>query len=903
MSTRLDLGRILFLILLFSLSCMAVMAGNLKGSIVDKETHEPLTGATIQVAGTSIGAVADLDGNYQLNLKPGIYSLQVSYIGYKTEVVDNLQIGMEDIVMNFELSTDAEVLGEVQVVARKNLEGERALQMERQQASLAIENMGAQEMSLKGISNVQEGVKKITGISIASAGQLIVRGLGDRYSTTTLNGLPIASPNPDNKLIPLDIFPAATVQNITVSKVYEAGAFADYSGAHVDISTKGNTGQDYFSVNFNLGSQLNALGQDIYHSDRKGGLFSTGNLAGKYWDQSYQEFEDIADQKDIFGTTFGIHRQTALPDFSGSIGGAKTWRFDGGDALSLLASGSITNQTQILKDAFVTTLSAQGRENTHFDYDSYSQELKLAGLLNLNYSFRQSDHINYTFFYARNAVDDYMSRSGFDYEGNDLLGSNSVFHAYSLMNNQLNGHHELGKNWEIAWSGSYGITASDEPDRRQVMFRRDPATGLPTSLFLLNQQETTRYFGELDEQEGVGDVRATYHFDDQNLLRFGGTYKNKQRDFRSVNFYYDLDDLDADITTIYDTDSYLNFENVANGSIDITRSMQLRNSYQAAHDIWAAFVEAEYHPTDRLLINLGLRYEQSRQTVDYYDDGSHPQRSILKKGDFFPALNLKYTLNDEQSLRFSASRTVTRPAFVEMAPFLYRESYGSAALRGNADLKNGYNINLDLRYELFPSHSTDMFSITGYFKVLQSPIERIQEAEGGSTVHSFRNAGDGIATGIEIEGRKEIIKDLRIGANASFMYTNVKLPEGEGIYTESQRALQGASPYLVNADLSYAPRFGTDKQLIMALVYNLQGPRIHTVGIYGLGDVKQDALHTLDFVATYQINEHFSVKAEVKDLLNSTIRFKQDVPEAGKKVTVESFQPGTGAEIGFSYRF
>ena len=166
------------------------------------------------------------------------------------------------------MESDAQALGEVSVVAKKNLEGERALQMERQKATLAIENLGAKEMSIKGISNVEEGVKKITGISIASAGQLIVRGLGDRYSTTTLNGLPIASPNPDNKLIPLDIFPASTVQNITVSKVYDASAFADYSGAHIDISTKENVGSDFLSINFNAGGKFNTLGKDFYRMDR-----------------------------------------------------------------------------------------------------------------------------------------------------------------------------------------------------------------------------------------------------------------------------------------------------------------------------------------------------------------------------------------------------------------------------------------------------------------------------------------------------------------------------------------------------------------------------------------------------------------------------------------------------------
>ena len=147
-------------------------------------------------------------------------------------------------------------------------------------------------------------------------------------------------------------------------------------------------------------------------------------------------------------------------------------------------------------------------------------------------------------------------------------------------------------------------------------------------------------------------------------------------------------------------------------------------------------------------------------------------------------------MNEKNSLRFAFSRTVTRPSFIEMAPFLYQESYGSAQIRGNADLQNGYNYNIDLRYELFEKNG-DMLSITAYYKHLKAPIERVQTLSGGSAVHSFRNADNGMATGVEIEFRKEIVKDLRFGVNGSYMYTNVKLPEG-GAYTNSQRALQGS---------------------------------------------------------------------------------------------------------------
>ena len=209
-----DSGKVLFFILFLTLSAMTVVAGTIKGTVTDKQTREPLTGATIQIAGTTQGTVADVDGNYSLDVNNGTYTLAIKYVGYKDIIINNVKAGKSDLILNFELESDAQALGEVSVVARKNLEGERALQMERRKATLAIENLGSKEMSLKGIGNVEEGVKKITGISVADAGQLIVRGLGDRYSTTTLNGLPIASPNPTS--IPKRISPKTSSTSVSI---------------------------------------------------------------------------------------------------------------------------------------------------------------------------------------------------------------------------------------------------------------------------------------------------------------------------------------------------------------------------------------------------------------------------------------------------------------------------------------------------------------------------------------------------------------------------------------------------------------------------------------------------------------------------------------------------------------
>ena len=894
MSMKLDLGKVSFFILLLVLSTMTAMAGNIKGTVLDKQTKEPLTGATIQITGTAQGVVADIDGNYTLNVNDGTYTITVRYIGYKDILLNNIKVKAETL-LNFEMESDAQALGEVSVVAKKNLESERALQMERQKATLAIENLGAKEMSIKGISNVEEGVKKITGISIASAGQLIVRGLGDRYSTTTLNGLPIASPNPDNKLIPLDIFPASTVQNITVSKVYDASAFADYSGAHIDISTKENVGSDFLSISFNAGGKFNTLGKDFYRMDRNGSLFKTPSLDQKLIDMSLTDFEEYARHNRLFNTSFQVSRKTALPEFGGNIGFGKRFTL-GGNEVSVLGSIGVSNDLQTMDNASIRTLEATGNTLNEFNYDSYSNELKIAALGNLGYSFRTSDHIGYTFFYARNAIDTYMRREGVDYEDHHLIGSNNVTHIYSLQNHQVNGKHYFGKQWDLNWSGSYSKTSSDEPDRRQVMFIREDDQ---IKLFKLNRQETMRYFGSLNEDEWVGDLTASYRFGDNNKLQAGFTYKDKNRDYMGTRFYYNLNKLNPTITDIYDTDSFLNMENVENGSITIDRKKQPKDSYTAGNSIYAGYIATEYYPVAPLLVNLGVRYEISKQWVDYYTDGGKAERSELNKNDLFPSLNMKYQMNEKNSLRFAFSRTVTRPSFIEMAPFLYQESYGSAQIRGNADLQNGYNYNIDLRYELFEKNG-DMLSITAYYKHLKAPIERVQTLSGGSAVHSFRNADNGMATGVEIEFRKEIVKDLRFGVNGSYMYTNVKLPEG-GAYTNSQRALQGASPYLANADLTYSPAFSNDRQLSVALLYNLQGPRIHSVGISGLGDIKQQPVHTLNFTGSYRFNRRFAVKLQVNDLLNQDILFMQEVPTTGDKVEVERFRKGTGFEVGFSY--
>lgn len=884
----------------------------LKGVVSDIVTGEPLIGAGILIEGTSRGTVTDLDGTYVLPLSQGTHTLSVTYIGYttvtlditvgpdgngKVQAPDDTSIALTGQGLVIYLAPDSQALADAVVTARKNLESLQALQNERIRSGFAIENMGAKEMSIKGISNAQESVAKLSGISIASAGQLIVRGLGDRYSTTTLNGLPIASPNPDNKLIPLDIFPASTIQNITVSKVYEAGSFADYSGAHVDISTKEGQSEDFFNLSFSTGGYFHTLGRDFYRMDGKS-LFLTPELDPKAETLPYSQFGDYVKSKDIFGTGFRTYRKDPLPDLNGGFGLGKNFKV-GRQTLSILASGSIKTGNETMTDAYYRTYeaSSEGSMQSDYGYDSYSQKIDIAALVDIDYTLREHDNIGFTAFFARNAKDTHLDRQGYDYqESYDLVGSNQVTHIYTLQNYQLSGHHETA-GWDIDWGASYTLTSSDEPDRRQVMFRRGEDGEL--GFFDLNRQETQRYFGKLDESELVADIKAAYSLNDRDRIRFGFTAKDKIRKFRSTRFYYDVRNLDDAIADVHNPDAYLNFENIQNGLLSVSRSQFKRDQYDASSLIGAVFAETDLSFGEKWFLNAGLRFEASRQSVDYNDDVEDLTRN-LDAFDLFPAVNLKYDLTSRSMFRLSLSRTVTRPSFVEMAPFLYQESFGGAQIRGNENLKNGYNYNVDLKYEFFAEKTTDMFAVTGYFKLLEDPIERTQRLSGGATEHSFQNADNGVAAGLEVEFRKELAGDLALSANASYMYTNVILPEG-GSYTNRQRSLQGASPYLANADLSYTPEFRDGSGLSLALLYNLQGPRIHAVGIMGLGDVRQLPVHTLDFAGSYRFNEHFSIKLAFRNMLDSTIRYRQDIPNAGRTVNVEQWKIGTGFEIGISW--
>ncbi len=886
------------------LSSQLLNAAVLNGTIVDKISGEPLIGAAVIVKGSMMGTATDVDGSFSLDLPEGNTTLTISYISYEeSEIILNIEDGMQPLLI--QLSQDSQNLDEVVVSARVSLESEGTLRQERIASNVAIENMGAKEMSIKGLSNVQEGVKKMTGVSVASAGQLVVRGLGDRYSVTTLNGQPIASPNPDNKLIPLNIFPSSAVQNITVSKVYNAEAYADYSGAHIDISTKELVGENFFSFGFSVGGNLGTVGNDFLRMDNAS-LFTKStvdpvalNANTNIGSAAYSIYgEDYARDNEIFETTFNVEKSTALPTFSGDLSVGHTFEVKNQE-LNIIAAFGVGNDQSTNYDSEARIYSYTGYITDEYIYDSYQTELKIAGLFNASVSLRDNDRLSFTSFYARNASETYSLRKGTDIDVSDEITiSNSTTHIYSLWTNQLHGKHEISRSWDVDWGLSYTMTESDEPDRRQTMFLQ---SGDDLVLYTNDSQNTMRFFGELKENDINADLALNYAFMDESKVKFGAAYRLKERDYTAARFYYDMrtnatnSSARFDESIIYDVNKYFTSDAYSDGAYSFIRDISDRYKYTSSSEIFSLFASTDLHFSQAWLLNLGLRYENGYQAV-HYNDGANT--SELISSDLFPALNLRYAINKGNQLRFAASRTITRPSFIEMSPFLYQESYGSATVVGNEDIENSYNYNVDLRYEKI-SNSGDMISVTGYYKLLDNPIERVQSVSGGGQIHTFENAEAGAAYGVEVEIGKRIIDNLNVSANATYMYTNVLLSDG-GSYTNKDRALQGASPYLVNADITYTPQFGEDR-LTLALLYNLQGPRIHAVGILECEDIIQQDVHSLDFTASYLFSGVYQVKLSASNLLNLDDIYTQEIN--GVDEVVERHKYGVGLSLGFSMKF
>ena len=871
---------------------------NIKGQIKDSDSKEPLIGATVQIIGSSMGAVTDIDGNFQLaGVEDGIYDIEIKYVGYKTVV--KRQIKIEDnriVTLDFELKADTQMLSDVTVVAKANRESESVTLLEQKKSIVAVQSVGAKELSRKGVGDAQGAVTKVSGISKQEGVKnVFVRGLGDRYNLTTLNRFPIPSEDPEYKNIALDFFSTDIIQSVDVNKTFGGTMASDVAGAGINISSKELVGRSELKASVSAGANTNVMRSGVMQMD---GVNAFG------FAQSSEPEADLNAYS--FHNSLDPSKKNAPVNQSYMLSGGKEWNW-GTDVFSVYMVGS-HDKKYAYYDEEVRNSITSGDLSQDMKGDISKIETSQLLMAGLNYRHSDKLHLQYDLMMvhaARESVGDYWGMDA-DFQSSDTYEGfmrRQQVNDNRLLVNQLSGVWKFAPKWSLDAGISYNKIKGMEPDRRINNLVKTAGGYVPMKGTGVQQ----RYFSELNE-------------DDINL-RAGFTYKLPDAygsEFSSVNFGYTgrlvTDGFSAteyDLSVIrqqsFDATD-VKFDRYYNqGNLDKGFFMQDRNQdeYDVDKKIHSAYAEATYQLSEHFIANVGVKYDNVNLGVNYrVNRGGTKGSQSIDKDYVLPSVNLRYNFNDRHALRFGASKTYTLPQAKEISPYRYISvSFNS---QGNPDLKPSDNYNADLKWDFYLSGS-ELFSIGAFYKYIKNPISRIEVASAGGFL-SYENIADhATVAGAEVEFRKDLfsrktaeeIHKLTFGVNGAYTYTHAKVSLAT-VSTGSQ--LEGAAPWIVNSDLSYQLQKGK-YNLTSTLVFNYFSDRIYTIGTEGFQDIMEKGIPTLDFVLSAKMGNRFSLSMKAANLLNASHQLTRKGNADNREVVLSKYKKGVDLSLGISYEF
>ncbi len=913
--------------------------GSVTGTLLDKEANnQPLPFANVLIKGTTKGTTTDFDGLYTIdNLQPGVHILEFSFVGYETLDKEIIITTGETLTVNASIGASAAALDEVIIKTTTKKESEVAILLEQKNAVTIQQKIGAQELSKKGVSDVATGLTKATGISKQSD-KLYVRGLGDRYNNAYLNGLPIPSLNPKLKLIDLGIFPTDIVENLGIYKTYSPDIFGDFAGASVNIDTKDRPGKGFLEFGFNSGVNSKAISNDFFLLN--GGQYDDWGIDDG--SRRVPIFLDIPNYNYVstdidyfpFDTSFNPEKRFNGPDGGMSVAAGKTFTIAEDQKLDVLVTGSFGQNHRTALGGNQAAFNSQGESITglgnfrNVDRYQYSTNTTLLG--SLGYRWNNNNKILATTLFVNDTQDELREfTDGVSSEDTDvgIRLRRGTYEQNNLFTQQLIGEHKFkdGK-YKLDWGAAYNKAKGLIPDRRQLVFTElqngNLVLGNRTSPDLANNQ---RFYQELNENDYSGKIDFDINFgkdeDDnfKNILTVGVAARAKDRDFESNQLNYNLNGFRNTNVDFNNPDALLNETNFLNGEYVVLENLNTTRIYEADLLTLAGFVNLQYALTEKLTFNGGIRTELFEQNVFYreqQDLETSPFRTQKIDETFIlPSISLKYVVNEKSNLRFAASKTVTLPKFTEVAPFLDEDVTESTL--GNPILKNSDNYNIDLKWEYFPEQSGELIAATLFGKYIENPIEKVFVASA-SNVNTFVNSDNAVIFGAELEYRKNLgnlfkveettWNDLNFGINATIMHTQVEIDptittfNGSNIApTNIERQLQGASPFLINADLAYGKKF-ENHNITTALDFNIFGDRVYSAGGNGVGDIFEKGFGVLNFNFKDEIGDHIEISFKAKNLLNPSIERFQDQEDLNQEFTTYKFDNGINFSLGVTLK-
>lgn len=920
MSIRFDLGKVLFLVLLLTLTTMVALADNVKGQITDQQTGEPLPGATVQVEGTTVGAVADANGYYTLQLQRGTYNLTVSYIGYRQQLLKGVKVA-GNVTFNIALEVDAQSLGEVKVTAMARRNTEVAVMEAARLSDQVVNNISAQEIKRTQDNNASEVIRRIPGVSLIEEKFVMVRGLSQRYNNVWINGGAVPSSEADSRAFSFDIIPSSQIDNLTIVKSPSAEYPSDFTGGFIQINTKEIPAENTLSLsiggNWNDASAFQQFKQATlsshYVSQQLKGDATSGAI-------------NLLDNG--FCNDWRVKSRHPYGDLKlGADWGAR-WLL-GEAQMGLVGAVNYTNETRSYKEMTNNLFGVYDTANDRSNYlrrstdNQYNHNQRLGAMLNLALLTASGNHkVELKNIFNRLQTERYTDRKGVNAQSDNEIGAEYYYRSRTTFNTQLTGKHTLDSD-QLEWSASYAYANRRMPDRRRYTI--DDALEQGT-MMLTAGNEINREYTQLDEHIVSANVNEKHTFNFGHFeptLKIGAYGEYRSRDYRTRQFIYNWNmehnTLPNGFRQMEMTELLSNEAYFGNDNLHLLEEACMRNNYSGRYALGAGYLTAAL-PMGKLNILAGVRYEfnQMELITNSRDDVESPQSRFYRTRDLFPSLNTTYKLSEKQQLRLAYGKSVNRPEFRELSPSVYYDFDLASHVQGNVNLNSCTVHNIDLRYELYPSRG-EQITLAGFYKRFKNPIEWTYTVAGGtSLIYSYENAQSADNFGVELDIRKDLsfigLRNFSLSFNGTLIHSRVNFPAGS---RNENRPMQGQSPYLINTGLFYK---NERQQLNITLLYNRIGKRIIGVGRSEGSSGSEDNARVpdsyemprdvFDLTLSKRFGEHLEIKANVRDLLAQKVSYKQfaEVPSAnGTTREVEQitrqYKPGRNFGLSATYSF
>lgn len=948
-----------FLLITLISTLTFAQAGKIAGKVVDEEFGDGLIGANVIVEGTSIGAATDIEGNFLINNVPaGTYNVVFSMIGFEKKKVTGVVITDGKVTrLEVTLGTESFETDEVVVTATAVEDSEAGLLIKRQKSASVSDAISAEQISRSGSGDAAAAVKQVVGASVVGGKYVYVRGLGERYSSTQMNGAELPSSDPNKKAFQLDLLPASLLENITTIKTFTPDKPGSFSGGIVDVGTKTFPEKFVFKVSSSIGYHSKATFNDDYLTSVSGDNDWLGV------DDGTRELPDAVKSPDIqipnsVSARFNTPQANALDGYTKVF--APTFHtFQKGAPMNSSFGFTIGNRIQLNEKPFGYLFSlTYGRSFSFYDDGEYGQyslpagsavlnpeytvsdregssEANLGGLLTLAYNIAPEHQISANAFYTRSGTMNTRSQDG-KWPHQFGIGDNRVVHSdvieyieRDVLNYQINGEHSFPGLFDskIDWSVSLGKTTQNEPDRRLIFHITDfTADDSSYTITGSNFDDPSRFFRELEDNSNTFKVDYTLPFEQwsglKSKLKLGYYEQHSDREFTERLFTYNTNN-ELFQTLEGDIEAYFQTENIGISSVDtlsgnnlrynfgtnIEENSKPRNNYSGDQKITAGYAMIELPILDFVRFIGGVRYETTDLTVESED--LNLAAGKIKEDDLLPSANLIFAVTDNMNLRLAATKTLARPNFREIAPFSAKDFIQGVEKQGNPDLKRTLIENYDLRWEWF-MRPGQIVALSLFHKIMHDPIELgfAQGSTAANQIVQYTNVDQAIVQGLEFEARITLdwllddLKYFSIGGNLSLVNSNIDIPEDELLSrlaidstADSERELQGQSPYIVNLDFTY---MNWDIGTSINLHYNIFGERLSKVTTGIIPDIYELPQPQLDLTINQEIFETLSAKLSVKNLLDS--EYKEVYRFNGEDYVHYSYKRGMSISFGVTYK-